>query len=158
MEPKLLGAWQDFTGECWLHCCHACLHVAVLRLCGRVQELKVKGLSMAHIEGGLVATFGHAQRDIATPEFRWALQDLPVLSGRQLQEARAGCADTTLCTVVHLLDACRSRLRGPGDTEKQLKRLEAWLLARQHSRALVRLVTDSLRSELEQQLVEAAEH
>ena len=109
--------------------------------------MAAKGLGPADIKVGLEAVFGHAGQDLATPEFEWALQDLPLLTSQQLQQARAGCADTTLCVAVHLLDACRARLQGQGT----FKRVQAWLLARQHSYAVVRLIAGVLQSEMNEE-------
>ena len=110
--------------------------------------MRAKGISAADVETGLRATFGHVHGDLGVPEFEYALQDLPLLSPQQLREARAGCADTHLCTAVHLMDACRGRLQGTGQPDKLMRRLEAWLLARQHSHAVVRMVTGHLQEAL----------
>ena len=111
-----------------------------------MQELYTRGLSKADIEAGLDHVFGHASSDLAGQEaFQWALQDAVVLTPSQQQQARAGSADTMLCIVVHFLDTCRRRLLGSADSEKAMKRLEAWLLARQHSYATISLVREALR-------------
>ena len=108
--------------------------------------MRAKGISEADSNAGLVAVFGHAHRDLgAAKEFEFALQDLPLLTAEQLQQARAGCADTHQCIALHLTDTCRGRLQGYGEPDKLAKRLEAWLLARQHSYTVIRLVTDYLR-------------